>query len=435
MTIARRMLLAAVLAGLFAGPAGAQGTVSKFQVDGLDVLLKRVENNPVVSTALYLKGGSAVLTPEQAGIEPFLFTVATRGTRNYPKEKLNAALAHMGTDLGVEAQFDYTALTMRCIREDFDASWDIFADVVRFPTIDSTEVERVRQQTLTALKQEVENPETDAFRVANNLLYAGHPYEIYYKGTQASVGGFTRAELLAYHQKTFVKARMLLVVVGNVDRADLESKVQKTLASLPEGTYTQPALPAPPHGNTAELKLVPRAIPTTYAFGTHPAPGIVAPDFYPYLVATSILSNRLFEAVRTKRNLTYNVSSGVSQRRSNYGYVQFNAVDPDSTLKVIFGQIKRLKSSPVSAKDLTGQISLFITGYFLRNETAASQNALLARYEIVGDGWQESEHFVDNLRKVTPADVQRVAKEYMQHYHFGVVGDSTKVDRALFTSR
>ncbi len=429
-----RVLLILVLSLFISRPVEAGGAVSKFQVDGLDVLLKRVKNTPVVSAALYLKGGSAVLTPEQAGIEKYLFTVARRGTRNYPKDKLNAELARMGTRIGIDAQFDFTALTLRCLRENLDPSWNIFTDILQHPVIDSVEVERVREQMLTGLKREMENPDAYVSRVANTLLYAGHPYEIHYSGTEQSVSAISRHDLRTYHKSRLTRSRMLLVVVGDIDKKSLKKKITSSLITLRRGSGDPPSLSDFLERNASDVKVVSRDIPTTYVLGFHPAPGLTSPDFYPFMIATRLLRDRLFEEVRTKRNLSYAISSGYSQRKTNFGYLYFNAAEPDTTLKVTFEQVSRLQAEPVPEKDLTAQISLFITSYFLRIETAASQNEFLARYELLGDGWEETERFVDKLRQVTPADIQRVAKKYMRHYHFGVVGDANKIDRTLFTS-
>ncbi|MDA0745187.1 MAG: pitrilysin family protein [bacterium] len=419
---------------LFATSVPANTAVSKFRIDGLDVLLKRVENTPVVSAVLYLKGGSAVLKPEQAGIEQFLFTVAQRGTRNYPKDKLNAALARMGTQIGADAQFDYTGLTMQCLREHFDNSWSIFADVVQYPVLDSTEVERVREQMLTALKQETENPDDYVSRIANDLLFAGHPYEVYRNGSETSVSAITRQDLRAYHRQRLSRSRMLLVVVGDLDEKTLKQKIKSSLTVLRKGKYSPPNLPALLARDQANAQVVERQIPTNYVIGYYPAPGLTSPDFYPFMIATRLLRDWLWEEVRTKRNLSYAVSSGYSQRTTNFGYLYFNAVEPDTTLKVSFEQVRKLQNEPISRKELADQISMFITSYFLRLETASSQNEFLARYELMGNGWEDTERFVDNLRQVTPEDIQRVARKYMQHYHFGIVGNPEKIDMELFKS-
>ena len=66
-------------------------------------------------------------------------------------------------------------------------------------------------------------------------------------------------------------------------------------------------------------------------------------------------------------------------------------------------------------------------------ETNDAQNAFLARFELVGKGWEDTEKFVAGLRGVKPEDIMRVARTYMKHYHFGMLGDPSKIDETLFT--
>lgn len=431
MTRSRRIPI--VLGLLLATALPARAEVSEFTVDGLSVILKRVPNSAVVSAGLYLKGGSVAMKPEQAGIERFLFTVAARASMHYPKEELSARMDRMGSSIGVDAQFDYTALNLRCLRQHFEPSWDIFADVIQHPALDSLEVALVRERLLTGLKREVENPDRYISRLANGRLYAGHPYSTHMYGTEASITALSGADLRAHYEARMTRGRMLLVVVGDLEKQDLKDRVKRTLSDLRKGKGKLPDLPDVIATTGGDLNLAARDIPTVYVLGVHPAPNLASPDFYPFMVATRILRNRLWEEVRTKRNLAYAVSSGYSQRATNYGYIWFASASPDTTLRVIHDEIRKLQREPVGEKDLGDQISLFITDYFERLETAASQNDFLARYEIIGNGWEETERFVSKLRKVKPKDVQRVAKQYMMHYHHGVVGDSTKVDRGLFT--
>jgi zinc protease len=96
--------------------------------------------------------------------------------------------------------------------------------------------------------------------------------------------------------------------------------------------------------------------------------------------------------------------------------------------------VKRLQTEPISAKELRDKITVFLTSYYLQNETNAAQASFLARYELAGLGWQASEKFVDNMKKVTPEDVERVAQKYMKDIQFVVIGDPAKIDRKLFTS-
>ena len=151
-------------------------------------------------------------------------------------------------------------------------------------------------------------------------------------------------------------------------------------------------------------------------------------------LATSILSTRFFEEVRTKRNLSYAVFSGLSSRLANYGLLYATAVEPDSAVAVMLAEVRKLKEEPVSSTALEQALSVFVTRYYLGLETNASQAALLGRYELQGGGWEEADEFVDDVREVTPEDLQRVMRRYVSGLHFAVLGDPAKVDRALFTS-
>jgi predicted Zn-dependent peptidase len=151
-------------------------------------------------------------------------------------------------------------------------------------------------------------------------------------------------------------------------------------------------------------------------------------------VATDILSDRFFDEVRTKRNLSYAVFAGLSQRRANYGLLYVTAVEPDTTLAVMLHEVERLKTEPITAERLAENVNVFLTQYWLAQETNMGQAATLGAFEIVGGGWEKAADFVRGVRQVTPADIQRVAEEYLKDIHFVVIGNPAVVDDTLFTS-
>jgi len=76
-----------------------------------------------------------------------------------------------------------------------------------------------------------------------------------------------------------------------------------------------------------------------------------------------------------------------------------------------------------------------LTNYYLGEETNAAQAGELATYEIIGGGWRNAFNFIERLRAVTPADVQRVARTYMRNIRFVVLGDPKSIDKTVFTSQ
>jgi zinc protease len=184
----------------------------------------------------------------------------------------------------------------------------------------------------------------------------------------------------------------------------------------------------------AKLEVTERELPTNYIRGQFTAPAPSHPDFAAFRVAVDILSNRLFEEVRTKRNLSYAVQAGVSQRHANYGLLYVTAVQPDTTIKVMLSEVERLKNEPITAERLAQSVNGFLTQYWLAQETNMGQAGTLGTYELVGGGWENAEAFTRRVQGVTPADIQRVARQYLRNVHFAVIGNPAAIDRALFTS-
>jgi zinc protease len=414
-------------------PLSALALTEEFVVNGLKVILKENPANEIVSASLYLRGGVFNLTRATAGIEPLIFNTAMNGTKKFPKEVLNAELARMGTQITGNAGQDYSSVSLRCIKPNFDKSWDIFADVILNPTLDPKEVELSRTRLLTGIRQEKDNPDTYLRLIGDSLFYAGNPYALDPTGTEESVSKITVEQMRQFLKDNLVTSKLLLVVVGNVNKEDLWKKVAATFGTLPTGDYKAEFPPEVKHAS-AEVVVEPRQLPTNYIIGYFTAPSVRDADYYSMRMAMSIMQQRVFEEVRTKRNLSYAPAAFLQNRFANCANLYVTAVQPDTTVKVMLGEVKRLQTEFISGKELRDKITDFLTTYYLQNETNAAQASFLAQYELSGLGWQASEQFVQNMKQVTPEEVERVAQTYIRDIQFAVLGDPAKIDRKLFTS-
>ena len=435
-----KLRMAGVFALALAFPAGgaAQGVeggpvVSEFSAAGIPVIYKPIEANEVIAVRLYLRGGSANLSAETAGIENFMAAAATRGTEKYSRDEFAARSAATGTAIGSNANPDYTTITLQAVSEHWDEAWDLFTQAALHPTFPAEEVGLVRDQIVNQLKGRLDNPDAHLALLANEQFYAGHPYAIDPLGTVEAVEALEPEDLARWHEQRLTKENLLLVVVGNVAREDIEGKIEAAFGGLPEsGGASNPIPEIQPADPRVEVTQ--RELPTNYIRGQFVSPDPGHPDFPAMQVATDILSDRFFEEVRTKRNLSYAAFAGLSQRRANYGLVYVTAVEPDTTLTVMLHEIERLKIEPITDERLAESVNVFLTQYWLAQETNMEQAAILGAYEIVGGGWEKAAEFVDGVRNVTPADIRRVAETYMKDIQFVVIGNPDSIDDALFTS-
>jgi predicted Zn-dependent peptidase len=239
-----------------------------------------------------------------------------------------------------------------------------------------------------------------------------------------------------YHQKMMETSRLLLVIVGDLDPAQLKSRITASFGKLPRGNYKVGPVPQLSfEKSTVELtpKEIPREIRTNYIQGLFTAPPLTSPDIYPMRVASAILRDRVFEEVRVRRNLSYAPDAFLRSQGANIGGIYVTAVDANQAVRVMLDEIARLQREPIDNDDIKSITAQYLTTYYMSQETNAAQAGDLAQSELVGAGWRNSVEFINRLRAVTPADVQRVAQKYMRNLRFVVLGDPQAVDKAVFT--
>jgi zinc protease len=414
-------------------PAQAQApdtATTTFEVNGLKVILRRNTANDVVAANMYLLGGTQQLTPATQGIEAFLLAASERGTKQFPGAATRALINRLGTQFELSPQEDWTVFGFKSIRSTFDSSFAVFADRLLAPSLDSSEVEMIRTRLMTGARDSRLLPDPLVNMLADSLEYVGHPYGFSAVGNESSLFSISLDQLRNYEASQMVTSRMLLVVVGNVDRARLEPLVQKAFGSAPRGSYAWSPPRAPAKLGRA-LIARPADLPTNYILGYYAGPPARDPDYQALRIATAVLNGRFFTEIRSRRNLSYEVDAPFVERALSTGGVYVTTVDPNQTLRIMRAEITRLQTELIDPEGLDRLIQQFITDFFLKNETNGDQATFLARAQIYQGDYRAANRFVDDLRKVRPEDVRRVARTYMHDFRFVYLGKTDALDRSI----
>src|SRR5882762_2031389 len=405
--------------------------VTEFEVNGLKVLVKRREGSLTVAAGLFIRGGAENIGATNAGVEAFMLNVASEASANFPRDRMRKETARMGTVIGEGVNYDYSSLSMAATRANFDRSWEIFTDVALRPSFTKEDVALVQSRLLAGLEDDRDSPDSYLQRLQEHVAYVGHPYLNRPEGTADNIRRLTAEDLRAYHQKIMQTSRLLLVIVGDLDAAQLKTRITASFGKLPRGDY-KPQMPPPLSFPTSSVDVTTRELPTNYIQGMFTAPPITSPDIYPMRVASSLLRDRVFEEVRVKRNLSYAPDAFLRNQSANIGGLYVTAVDANQAVKVMLNEIARLQREPIGRDDINAVIAQFLTTYYIGQETNAAQASELAQYELIGGGWRNSLAFLEKLRAVTPADVQRVSQKYMRNIRFVVLGNPQQIDKNVF---
>ena len=408
--------------------------VKEFDVNGLKVLVKRRPLSPTVSAGLFIRGGVKNVSAQNAGIENFMLSAMTEGSKSFPRETLRRELARTGSSIASSAGYDFSVISLGSTRQNFDRSWDIFTDIVLNPAFAAADINLAKDRILTSLRDDTDDPDGYLQVLQNKVIYANHPYGNDPRGTVETVSKFTAEDLRAYHQKTMQTSQLLLVIVGDLDEDDLQKLITDAFGKLPKGAYKEPPATAFKFSEPT-LDITTRALPTNYIQGVFDAPSVASPDFYAMRVATTLLRDRVFEEVRVKRNLSYAPSADMNALGVSTGNIYVTAVDANQAISVMLNEIKNLKNEQVDEREISGVTGQFLTTYYVGQETNAAQAGELAKYELIGGGWRNAFGFLDKVKQVTPADVQRVSQKYMKNLRFIVLGDPKAINREIFLQK
>lgn len=412
------------------GPeTAAEQALNEFRLsNGLRVLHRPATTNDVVALQIFIDGGSNNLTPATQGVEALLLEAMQTGTERFTKDEFQSKLAEFGAQVGNDSNYDFSSLSLKCLKGDFAACLDLFADAVTRPRLADEEIALIRDRTMQALSAQEADAQQMMIQTCNELFLAGHPYANQPPGTIESVNTLTRDAVVAHYKQVFTAGQLLLVVVGDVDPKLLE----KAFGALPNGDYHRPAASTIAASDTIRLKRINRDIPTSWVLGKFPAPTLTHEDYPALRVGLDILSNRLKESVRTKAGISYAVFSGISEFETNYGYLYVTSPKPNEAIKLMYKEVERIRTEPLDPADVRAVALTLYTRHFMRTEPNDGQAGAIGRGVLTGNGPETYDRLMERVREVTPEQAQAALDKYLRGYQYGIVGPEDWIDEAAF---
>jgi zinc protease len=395
--------------------------------NGLTVLLLEQHKLPVFAASLYVLRGSEANPPHLPGLASFTADMLDEGTTTRPALKLADDVAQIGATLGSTS--DQSAVSIAGLRRNADAAFELMADVALHPAFAASEVERLRNERLTDLLQQRDDPRALATRVFNRAVYGpDHPYGYTELGTEAALKAVTRADMEQFWKSGYVPGNAALVVSGDVTPQDLRQLAEKYFGKW-SGTAVAVQLPAlpPPSGRRVFVVDKPAAPQTALRVGAVGVPRS-NPDYVALEVMNTelggLFSSRINMNLREQHGYTYGSRSYFAYRRGPGPFYVSTSVRADATAPAvheIFKEIERMRATPVSDDELRLARDSFarsLPGLFETTAQSVGSVGELYVYNLPLDYYGTLPASID---KIGAADVQRVARQYLTPEQMTVV--------------
>ncbi len=412
--------------------------------NGLRIVVVEQHELPIADVILQLRSGGESELAGKLGLASFTAGMLTEGTTSRNALQIADQAAYLGVRLFAGSGWEQSSVSLHTPTAQLDSAMALFADVVLRPAFATADVERLRKLRLTALQQLRDRGPSIADRAYATALFGNqHPYGRPLGGTEATVASITRDELTRFHQLFYRPNNATLLVVGDVKPDDVERRAQALFGGWARGAVPAPSAPGTPVASGARattLVLIdkPGAAQSSVRLG-----GIGAPrsssDYFALQVLNTILggsfTSRLNQNLRETRGYTYGAGSAFSLRRTAGPFTASAEVVSAKTDSAVIEFVKELRAirDTVPADELAKAkryLQLGLPENFETTSGIAGEMLPLLTYGIPLDFHSS---VVQRIEAVTQADVQRVARQYVNpdRLTMVIVGDRKTIEPAL----
>jgi len=423
----KKILLIAAAGFLSLQLANAQSkTGYDMMVNGVKVIVQP-SGNDIVEIETVIRGGVQNYPANKAGIESMALNALTEcGTMKHDKNSFKNALDKVNASVYGLCGKDYSVIRMNCIKMDFDDVWPLYAEAITIPKFDAKEFTRIRQDAVNNLKEADSRPDNAINKYADKVAFAGRDYAKDPYGTVENVEKLTPEETKAYYQSILTRSRMTIVVVSSLDRATIEQRVGQLLSGIKQGApFRLKKDFFRVYKNSIAIE--PRELATNYVEGTTSGPSPGMEDYNAFNVAMRIFANRHFLYIRTKNGLSYAPQSWFSSGSTSVARFSVSTTQPDKYIDVFSKLVDTIKQTGFTKDEVENMKVTYLTGFYYRQETNQAQAASMVANEVLFDNWRRAITLVDDVKKLSVAQVNDAFRKYIGNIVWVYQGDPKKV--------
>lgn len=422
-------LAALVLAGgsdLRAGAPAAPASYSPVTLglretllpNGLKVLTREVRAAPVVSLGVWYRVGSRNEHTGITGVSHLLEHMLFKGTRKYRLGEISRLLYVNGANFNAGTFYDWTSYYETLAADRLEMALELEADRM----VNSTILPEDLKAEMTVVRSELEGYENDPasllFDSVAAAAFQAHPYQWPIIGFRTDVEAVSRDAVYRYYRQHYGPNNAVVVLVGDFNTAAALGLIRKHFGPIlripaPTRVYTQEP------SQRGELRVtLRRAGSLPMVLVAYKSPAGRSPDFYALDLLVRILgkgrSSRLYRSL-VDGKIASEVETDAPSLKDPFLFTLSATaapdVDADRLESALLAEVERVRETPVSDEELRRAKNQIEADFIFGNESVTSQGDLLGYWEMV-DSWRYLNTYLDQIRKQTPADLQRAARKY-----------------------
>ena len=412
--------------------------------NGMIVYLLEDHELPIIDISLRIRTGALYEPADKVGLAEITGTVMrTGGTTSKTGNELDEILENLAASVEVGIGDDSGAASMSVLKEDLDTGLSILADVLMNPAFREDKIELEKVQHTSAISRRNDNASSITSREFRKLVYgADSPYA---RTTEYdTINNITRDDLAAFHKKYFRPNNVILGVLGDFNSEEMLAKIKEVFKEWEPSKIDLPEKPKVPESDAKKIALVTKddVNQTNIRMG-HIGWLRKNKDYPSLVVMCQILgigfSSRLVNSIRVEKGLAYVVGNNYGAGYDVPGLFLIACGTKSETtvtaIEAILAEVEKMRAEEVTDEELKEAIDGFMNSSVFDYDTKGEILSRALRYEYYDYPQDFVEQLMAGIRKVTKADVKRVANEYLHPDKFALiaVGKASDFDKPLST--
>jgi zinc protease len=410
--------IAAFLTLAFLVTASAKAMNIQKVVSSKGIVAWLVEDHtlPLIAMQFGFPGGAAQDQVGKEGVAYFVSGMLDEGAGDIKSQAFQERLEELAVDFSFDASRDAFTGGIKTLSRNKDEAFHLLRLALTQPRMDQDAVDRVREQILSSIKIDDEDPEKVSSNAWFKMVFQGHPYANPVKGTLDSVRTLTPADLKEFVHATFSREHLNVSVVGDISADELKTALDTVFGDLPEKARLR-SVPEAEWRAKASSTVIPLALPQSVVTFGQPGLKRKDPDFMAayilnYIIGGGGFSSTLMQQVREKRGLAYSVYTylyPLDRAGIFLGGVATKNEAVSQSISVIQEELSRIAADGPTAEELDNAKNYLTGSYALRfdSSTKIANTLLWIQIEDLGIDYIEKRNAM--VDAVTLDDVKRVA--------------------------
>ncbi|HOF56967.1 MAG TPA: pitrilysin family protein [Syntrophorhabdaceae bacterium] len=388
--------------------------------NGITVVTESISYFSTVSLGLWWKTGGRYENLSNNGISHFIEHMLFKGTKKRSAFDIAKEIDAVGGVINAFTGKEYTCFYARVLRKDMDIALDVLSDMSRNSLFDEDEIEKEKYVITQEIKMIEDNPEEYIYDMFNASYYKNHPLGMTILGKEEVIDGFNKDMLTDHYYRNHSPDSLIITATGRIDHNNFVNKIDRLFGDLKNNGSKKSVSTMPvPHKS---IDVFERDLEHIYlCLGTEGASQVDSKRYCLYALNAIIggsMSSHLFQEIREKRGLVYNIYSYVNCYHDNGTFGISTSTSEEfigEVLGLVKEEIERIRNHGISDVEIAFSKEHIKGNLFISLESSEARMGRLAKNEIYFADYvplRETLREIDNIKK---SDVDEMAKKIFRN--------------------